>query len=68
MFQNRKIEIEKLKEKANKFAKFKKSSLSLKNLLNSQKSFGDKMGLGFNSCEASTSETKQIKFVKSPGI
>ncbi|GJT68934.1 retrovirus-related pol polyprotein from transposon TNT 1-94 [Tanacetum coccineum] len=34
-------------------------------MLSNQKPFGDKLGLGFNSLEASTSGTKKIKFVKS---
>ncbi|GJT00369.1 hypothetical protein Tco_0821538 [Tanacetum coccineum] len=33
-------------------------------MLSNQKPFGDKLGLGFNSFEASSSETKEIKFVK----
>ena len=46
----------KINERDNILDKFKKSSKSLKDLLNSQKAFGDKMGLGFNSCESSTSK------------
>ncbi|GKC06848.1 hypothetical protein Tco_0998458 [Tanacetum coccineum] len=34
-------------------------------MLSNQKPFRDKLGLGFNSLEASTSGTKEIKFVKS---
>ncbi|GJV72452.1 retrovirus-related pol polyprotein from transposon TNT 1-94 [Tanacetum coccineum] len=34
-------------------------------MLSNQKPSGDKLGLGFNSLEASTSGTKEIKFVKS---
>ncbi|GJR01385.1 hypothetical protein Tco_0524369 [Tanacetum coccineum] len=33
-------------------------------MLSNQKPFGDKLGLGFNSFEASSSGTKEIKFVK----
>ncbi|GJZ35296.1 retrovirus-related pol polyprotein from transposon TNT 1-94 [Tanacetum coccineum] len=33
-------------------------------MLNNQKPSGEKLGLGFNSFEASSSETKEIKFVK----
>ncbi|GJT40417.1 hypothetical protein Tco_0940282, partial [Tanacetum coccineum] len=33
-------------------------------MLNNQKPSGDKLGLGFNSFEASSSRTKEIKFVK----
>ncbi|GJT18355.1 hypothetical protein Tco_0877061 [Tanacetum coccineum] len=33
-------------------------------MLNNQKPFGEKLGLGFNSFEASSSGTKEIKFVK----
>ena len=57
-------EIKKVNERANILAKFEKSSKSLKDLLNSQKELRDKMGLGFNSCESSTSKSKLIKFVK----
>ena len=50
---------------ANTLAKFKKSSKSLENLLSSQKTFGDRTGLGHDSYEGSTaSKSKQIKFVK----
>ncbi|GJV66235.1 zf-CCHC domain-containing protein [Tanacetum coccineum] len=47
-----KIENEKLKEEA------------LNEMLNNQKPFGEKLGLWFNSFEASSSGTKEIKFVK----
>ena len=57
MCQDYKSEIKKVNERANILAKFEKSSKSLKDLLNSQKAFGDKTGLGFNSCE----ETSQDK-------
>ena len=49
---------------ANILSKFEKSSKSLKNLLNCQKEFGDRTGLGYDSDESSTSKSKQIKFVK----
>ncbi|GKC41381.1 retrovirus-related pol polyprotein from transposon TNT 1-94, partial [Tanacetum coccineum] len=41
------------------------STHCLNEMLSNQKPSGDKLGLGFNSFEASTSGTKEIKFVKS---
>ncbi|GJZ37217.1 retrovirus-related pol polyprotein from transposon TNT 1-94 [Tanacetum coccineum] len=58
-----KIENEKLKE-STRLNKFKKSTHCLNEMLSSQKPSGDKLGLGFNSFEASSSGTKEIKFVK----
>ncbi|GJU90741.1 hypothetical protein Tco_1303164 [Tanacetum coccineum] len=60
-----KIDNEKLKEEAFKLTQFKKSTHSLNEMLSNQKPSGDKLGLGFNSFEASSSGTKEIKFVKS---
>ncbi|GJV50275.1 zf-CCHC domain-containing protein [Tanacetum coccineum] len=59
-----KIENEKLKEESTRLNKFEKSTHCLNEMLSSQKPSGDKLGLGFNSFEASSSETKEIKFVK----
>ncbi|GKE97168.1 hypothetical protein Tco_1582023, partial [Tanacetum coccineum] len=59
------IETEKLKEEAITLSKFEKSTHCLNEMLNNQKPSRDKLGLGFNSLESSTSETKEIKFVKS---
>ncbi|GJT13990.1 retrovirus-related pol polyprotein from transposon TNT 1-94 [Tanacetum coccineum] len=59
------IENEKLKEEAIKLTKFEKSTHCLNEMLSNQKPSRDKLGLGFNSLEASTSGTKEIKFVKS---
>nr|GEY65127.1 hypothetical protein [Tanacetum cinerariifolium] len=59
------IENEKLKKEAIKITKFEKSTHFLNEMLSNQKSFGDKLGLGFNSLEASASGTKEIKFMKS---
>ncbi|GJW11919.1 zf-CCHC domain-containing protein [Tanacetum coccineum] len=59
-----KIENEKLKEESTRLNKFKKSTHYLNEMLSSQKPSGDKLGLGFNSFEASSSGTKKIKFVK----
>ncbi|GJS18504.1 hypothetical protein Tco_0412976 [Tanacetum coccineum] len=59
-----KIENEKLKEESTRLNKFEKSTHCLNEMLSNQKPFGDKLGLGFNSCEASSSGTKEIKFVK----
>nr|GEV43562.1 retrovirus-related Pol polyprotein from transposon TNT 1-94 [Tanacetum cinerariifolium] len=59
-----KSENEKLKEEALKLTKFQKSTRCLNEMLSNQKPSGDKLGLGFNSFEASSSGTKEIKFVK----
>nr|GEZ22960.1 hypothetical protein [Tanacetum cinerariifolium] len=60
-----KIENEKLKEEAIRLTKFEKSTHCLIEMLSNQKPSGEKLGLGFNSFEASSSGTKGIKFVKS---
>ncbi|GJX35734.1 hypothetical protein Tco_0247291 [Tanacetum coccineum] len=59
-----KIENEKLQEEALKLTKFEKSTHCLNEMLNNQKPSGEKLGLGFNSFEASSSRTKEIKFMK----
>ncbi|GJZ41956.1 hypothetical protein Tco_0588842, partial [Tanacetum coccineum] len=59
------IDNKKLKEEALKLTKFEKSKHCLNEMLSNQKPSGDKLGLGFNSCEASTSKSKEIKFMKS---
>ncbi|GJV09312.1 retrovirus-related pol polyprotein from transposon TNT 1-94 [Tanacetum coccineum] len=59
-----KYENEKLKEEALKLTKFEKRTHCLNEMLSNQKPSGDKLGLGFNSFEASSSGTKEIKFVK----
>nr|GEW56066.1 retrovirus-related Pol polyprotein from transposon TNT 1-94 [Tanacetum cinerariifolium] len=59
-----KIENEKLKEEALKLTKFKKSTHCLNEMLNNEKPFGEKLGLRFNSFEASSCGTKEIKFMK----
>ncbi|GJZ32413.1 retrovirus-related pol polyprotein from transposon TNT 1-94 [Tanacetum coccineum] len=64
MCQILKIDNEKLKEEAFKLTQFKKSTHSLNEMLSVQKPSRDKSGLGFNSFEASSSGTKEIKFVK----
>ncbi|GJX51657.1 hypothetical protein Tco_0278502 [Tanacetum coccineum] len=63
-YQVLKIDNEKLKEEALKLTKFEKSTNCLNEMLSSQEPSGDKLGLGFNSLEASTSGSKEIKFVK----
>ncbi|GJZ49171.1 hypothetical protein Tco_0603361 [Tanacetum coccineum] len=63
--QSLKIDNEKLKEEAIKLTKFKKSTHFLNEMLSNQNPSRDKLGLGFNSFEASTSKSKEIKFVKS---
>ncbi|GJR15241.1 retrovirus-related pol polyprotein from transposon TNT 1-94 [Tanacetum coccineum] len=62
--QSLKIENEKLKEESTRLNKFEKSTHCLNEMLSSQKPSSDKLGLGFNSFEASSSGTKEIKFVK----
>ncbi|GJV29377.1 zf-CCHC domain-containing protein [Tanacetum coccineum] len=59
-----KIENEKLKEESTRLNKFENSTHCLNEMLSNQKPSGDKLGLGFNSFEASSSGTKEIKFVK----
>ncbi|GJU01738.1 retrovirus-related pol polyprotein from transposon TNT 1-94 [Tanacetum coccineum] len=59
-----KIENEKLKEESTRLNKFEKSTHCLNEMLSNQKPSSDKLGLGFNSFEASSSGTKEIKFVK----
>ncbi|GKC45319.1 zf-CCHC domain-containing protein, partial [Tanacetum coccineum] len=59
-----KIKNEKLKEEALKLTNFEKSTHCLNKMLNNQKPSIEKLGLGFNSFEASSSGTKKIKFVK----
>ncbi|GJW32193.1 retrovirus-related pol polyprotein from transposon TNT 1-94 [Tanacetum coccineum] len=59
-----KIENEKLKDESTRLNKFEKSTHCLNEMLSNQKLSGDKLGLGFNSLEASSSGTKEIKFVK----
>ncbi|GJY03597.1 zf-CCHC domain-containing protein [Tanacetum coccineum] len=59
-----KIENEKLKEEVTRLNKFEKSTQCLNEMLSNQKPSGEKLGLGYNSFEASSSETKEIKFVK----
>nr|GEU72744.1 transposase, Ptta/En/Spm, transposase, Tnp1/En/Spm-like protein [Tanacetum cinerariifolium] len=59
-----KIENEKLKEEALKLTKFEKSTHCFNEMLNNQKPSGENSGLGFNSSEASSSGTKEIKFMK----
>ncbi|GJU82619.1 retrovirus-related pol polyprotein from transposon TNT 1-94 [Tanacetum coccineum] len=59
-----KIKNEKLKEESTRLNKFEKSTHYLNEMLSNQKPSGDKLGLGFNSFEASSSGTKEIKFVK----
>lgn len=61
---NYKNEIRKDIEMANTLDKFKKSYKSIENLLSSQKTFGDRTGLGYDSYKCSTSKSKQIKILK----
>ncbi|GJZ44856.1 zf-CCHC domain-containing protein [Tanacetum coccineum] len=59
-----KIKNEKLKDDALKLTKFEKSTHCLNEMLSNKKPSSDKLGLGFNSFEASSSGTKEIKFMK----
>ncbi|GJT52698.1 retrovirus-related pol polyprotein from transposon TNT 1-94 [Tanacetum coccineum] len=59
-----KIKNEKLKEESTRLNKFEKSTHCLNEMLSNQKPSDDKLGLGFNSFEASSSGTKEIKFVE----
>nr|GEX86983.1 retrovirus-related Pol polyprotein from transposon TNT 1-94 [Tanacetum cinerariifolium] len=59
-----KIANEKLKEESTRLNKFEKCTHCLNEMLSNQKHSGDKLGLGFNSFEASSSGTKEIKFLK----
>ncbi|GJW99053.1 retrovirus-related pol polyprotein from transposon TNT 1-94 [Tanacetum coccineum] len=59
-----KIENEKLREEVTRLNKFEKSTQRLNKMLSNQKPSGEKLSLGFNSFEASSSGTKEIKFVK----
>ncbi|GJU79602.1 retrovirus-related pol polyprotein from transposon TNT 1-94 [Tanacetum coccineum] len=59
-----KIENEKLKEEVTRLNKFEKSTQCLNEMLSNQKPSGEKLGLGFNSFEASSSRTKEIKILK----
>ncbi|GJX43698.1 hypothetical protein Tco_0260374 [Tanacetum coccineum] len=59
-----KIENEKLKDESARLNKFEKSTHCLNEMLSNKKPSGDKLGLGFNSFKASSSGTKEIKFVK----
>ncbi|GKA36183.1 zf-CCHC domain-containing protein [Tanacetum coccineum] len=62
-----KIENEKLKEEAIKLTKFEKSTHCLNEILSNQKPSGEKLDLRFNSFEASSSGTKEIKFCEAQG-
>nr|GFC03177.1 transposase, Ptta/En/Spm, transposase, Tnp1/En/Spm-like protein [Tanacetum cinerariifolium] len=59
-----KIENEKFKEEATGLTKFKKSTHCLNEMSSNQKPFREKLGLRFNSFEALSSGTREIKFVK----
>ncbi|GJY60090.1 retrovirus-related pol polyprotein from transposon TNT 1-94 [Tanacetum coccineum] len=59
-----KIENEKLKEESTRLNKFEKSTHYLNEMLSNQKPSGDKLGLVFNLFEASSSGTKEIKFLR----
>ncbi|GJY86180.1 ribonuclease H-like domain-containing protein [Tanacetum coccineum] len=66
--QDLKLENEKLRKEISRLNQFNDSSHSLKKIINSQKTSGDKSGLGFNFTKESPSETKQVKFVKAQEV
>ncbi|GJY53996.1 hypothetical protein Tco_0445660 [Tanacetum coccineum] len=59
-----KFKNEKLKEEAIRLTKFEKSTHCLNEMLSNQKPSKENLGLGFNSFEASSNGTKEIKFMK----
>ncbi|GKC92185.1 hypothetical protein Tco_1157627 [Tanacetum coccineum] len=66
--QQLRLENDKHKESQVKFVKFDQSANSLNEMLNTQRSPSSKGGLGFDKNEATTSGTKQVKFVKPIGV
>nr|GEY00138.1 retrotransposon protein, putative, Ty1-copia subclass [Tanacetum cinerariifolium] len=61
---NKGVDLECVKCYMVKIKKEKPNTQCLNEMLSNQKSSGEKLNLGFNSFEASSSETKEIKFVK----
>nr|GEW90866.1 zf-CCHC domain-containing protein/UBN2 domain-containing protein [Tanacetum cinerariifolium] len=66
--QDLKFENKKLKEEISKLNQFNNNSQSLKKIISFQKPSEDKFGLGFNVTKGTTSEPKQVNFVKSKEI
>ncbi|GKE50840.1 zf-CCHC domain-containing protein [Tanacetum coccineum] len=66
--QDLKLENEKLRKEISRLNQFNDSSHSLKKIISSQKTSGDKSGLGFNFTKGSPSETKQVKFIKAQEV
>ncbi|GJU15923.1 hypothetical protein Tco_1143889 [Tanacetum coccineum] len=66
--QELKLENEKLRNEISRLNQFNKSGHSLMKIISSQKTSGDKSGLGFNFTKGSPSETKQVKFVKAQEV
>ncbi|GJS16090.1 zf-CCHC domain-containing protein [Tanacetum coccineum] len=66
--QDLKLENVVLRKEISRLDKFNDSSHSLKKIISSQKTSGDKSGLGFNFTKGSPSETKQVKFVKAQEV
>ncbi|GJT00461.1 zf-CCHC domain-containing protein [Tanacetum coccineum] len=66
--QDLKLENVVLRKEISRLDKFNDSSHSLKKIINSQKTSGDKSGLGFNFTKGSPSETKQVKFIKAQEV
>ncbi|GJR07305.1 zf-CCHC domain-containing protein [Tanacetum coccineum] len=66
--QELKLENEKLRNEISRLNQFNNSSHSLKKIISSQKTSGDKSGIGFNFTKGSPSETKQVKFVKAQEV
>ncbi|GJU79763.1 hypothetical protein Tco_1282128 [Tanacetum coccineum] len=66
--QDLKFKNEKLRKKISRLNHFNDSSHSLKKIISSEKSSGDKSGLGFNFTKGSPSETKQVNFVRAQEV
>ena len=64
MYKDYKDDINKANEMANILSRFELSSKSLRNLLSSQKKFGDRADLDYDLDESSTRKSKHNKFVK----
>ncbi|GJR11519.1 zf-CCHC domain-containing protein [Tanacetum coccineum] len=66
--QDLKFENEKLRKEISRLNQFNDSSHSLKKIISSQKPSRDKSGLGFNFTKGSSSETKQVNFVRAQEV
>nr|GEY04600.1 zf-CCHC domain-containing protein/DUF4219 domain-containing protein/UBN2 domain-containing protein [Tanacetum cinerariifolium] len=66
--QDHKFKNEKLRKEISRLNQFNDRSHSLKKIISSQKTSGDKSGLGFNFTKGSPSETKQVNFVRAQEV